>query len=107
MESYFTLGPTPRDEACACVGEEDYTPRARAECRRFIALLRTKFGPEPDGARFGIKAFPHDFGTYVEVVIYFDEDLPASAAYAVHCDDHRPATWDEDQAVPLEQTNYT
>ena len=59
MENYFTLGPTPRDESCACVGEEDYEPRARKECRRFIALLRKKFGLEPEGARFGVKDFPH------------------------------------------------
>src|SRR5262245_8011967 len=106
MENYFTLGPTPRDESCACVGEDDYTPRARAECRRFMALLRKKFGEEPAGARLAIKRFPHDFGEYLEVVVWFDEDLPDSAAYAVHCDDHLPATWDDDAPVPVGHTHH-
>ena len=44
MESYLVLAPAPVEEDCVCVGEEDYLSRARAECRRFIDLLRTKFG---------------------------------------------------------------
>ena len=94
MENYFTLGPTPVHESCACVGENDYPQRAQQECRRFIALLRKKFGPEPDGARFAVKGFPHDFGMYYEVVISFDEDIPASAHYACHCEDNLPETWE-------------
>lgn len=100
MENYFTLGPTPRDESCACVGEDDYAPRAKKECRRFITLLRKKFGPEPEGAQLKIKSFPHDFGDYFEVICEFDEDLPESADYALHCDNNLPATWDDDQPVP-------
>lgn len=100
MENYFTLGPTPRDEPCACVGEDDYAPRAKKECRRFIALLRKKFGPEPEAARLSVKWFPHDFGDYCEVAIYFDEDIPESAEYARHCEDNLPATWADDQPVP-------
>lgn len=100
MENSFTLGPTPREESCACVGEDDYAPRAKQECRRFIALLRKKFGPEPEGAHFAVKSFLHDFGIYYEVVIAFDEDMPGSARYACHCEDNLPATWDDDAPVP-------
>ena len=94
MQNYFTLGPTPRDEPCACVGEEDYEPRARKECRRFIGLLRKMFGPEPEGARLTVKSFPHDFGPYYEVVVCFDEDFLDSVAYAFRCEDNLPATWE-------------
>ena len=100
MENYFTLGPTPRDETCAYVGEDDYAPRARKECRRFIELLRKKFGPEPEGARLAVQSFPHDFGTYYEVVIHFDEDFPDSVEYALRCEDNLPGAWDDDQPVP-------
>ncbi len=94
MQNYFTLGPTPRDEPCACVGEADYEPRARAECKRFTALLRHKFGPEPEGARLTVKSFPHDFGPYHEVVVCFDDDFPDSVEYAFRCEDNLPATWE-------------
>jgi hypothetical protein len=83
MENYLVLAPAPTEEDCVCVGEEDYMPRAWAECQRFIALLRKKFGPEPEGARLAVKSFMHDFGDYLEVVCYFDETLPDSVS--MHC----------------------
>jgi hypothetical protein len=92
MENYLVLAPAPSEEDCACVGEEDYMLRARAECQRFIALLRKRFGPESEGARLAVKSFPHDFGDYLEVICYFDETLPESVAYALHCEDNLPAT---------------
>ena len=101
MENYLVLAPAPTEEDCVCVGEDNYMPRARAECQRFIALLRTKCGPEPEGARFAIKSFLHDFGSYLEVVCYFDETLPDSVAYALHCEDNLPATWDDESRIPL------
>ena len=57
MENYLVLAPAPIKENCLSVCEEDYLPRARAECQRFIALLRTKFGPEPAGARLAVTSF--------------------------------------------------
>ena len=101
MENYLVLAPAPTEEDCVCVGEEDYMSRARAECQRFIALLRKKFGPEPEGARLAVKSFLHDFGNYLEVVCYFDETLPESVEYALHCEDNLPATWDDASRTPL------
>ena len=101
MENYLVLAPAPTEEDCVCVGEEDYLPRAREECRRFIALLRKKFGPEPEGARLAVKSFLHDFGNYLEVVCSFGETLPESVAYALHCADNLPATWDDSSSTPL------
>jgi len=95
MQNFLSLAPAPVEEDCAQVGTDDYTARARNECRRFMALLRTKFGPEPEGARLAIKSFPHDFGDYLEVVCYFDETLPESVEYAYRCEDDLPATWED------------
>jgi hypothetical protein len=101
MENYLVLAPAPIEEDCAQVGTDDYTARARAECRRFIALLRKKFGPEPEGARLAVKSFMHDFGEYLEVICYFDDTLPESVEYALHCEDNLPATWDDESRTPL------
>ena len=95
MENYLVLAPAPTEEDCAQVGTADYVARARAECRRFIALLRKTFGPEPEGGRLAVKSFPHDFGDYLEVICYFDDTLPESVAYACRCEDNLPATWDD------------
>ena len=93
MRDYYTLGPTPADEPCACIGEENYRERALEECKRYIELLRATFGSEPYGARLSVKWFPHDFGDYVEVVCHFDTDISESADYAMRCEDNAPATW--------------
>ena len=37
MENSLVLAPAPPEEECVSVGEEDYLPRARAECQRFIS----------------------------------------------------------------------
>lgn len=93
MQDYIALGPVPSDENCAQIGDDDYAPRARAECKRFITLLRSTFGPEPSGAYLTTKAFEHDYGTYYEVVCYFNPRTSASIDYAFRCEREAPTTW--------------
>jgi hypothetical protein len=93
MRDYFSIGQTPSQEDCAQVGEPDYRRKALAECQRFIELIRATLGPEPEGAELAIKSFPHDFGTYYEVVIWFEPDDDAAVAYAVRCEDDAPRSW--------------
>jgi hypothetical protein len=88
--------PTPADEPCAQVGEELYAQKARAECRRFIKLLRETFGPEPAGAYLQARAFPHDYGTYYEVVRHFNPDVPHAIDYALRLEREAPTTWPDD-----------
>lgn len=97
---FLAIGAAPCKEACAQVGDDDYGPRALAEGRRFIEAIRRKLGPEPEGARLAIKGFPHDFGTYYEVVCWYDPDRETSAVYAYDCERDAPATWDEAEPLP-------
>ena len=94
MRDYLSIGCTPCDEECAQVGSENYRKRAIIECTRYIQLLRGIFGDEPEGARFSIKAFPHDFGSYHEVVIYFDDDNEEAIEYAFNVENNCPSTWE-------------
>jgi hypothetical protein len=93
MRDYFSIGATPSEEDCAQVGQPDYRRKALEECQRYIELIRDTLGPEPGGAELAIKSFPHDFGTYYEVVIWFEPDDAEAAAYAVRCEDEAPTTW--------------
>ena len=95
MRDYLSIGPTPCEESCAQVGDPDYCEKALPECRRFIELLRQKFGLEPAGAWLSIKWFPHDFGSYCEVVCNFDTTIEESVEYALRCEAELPATWGE------------
>lgn len=90
---YVEIGPSPADEPCVNVGETDYTNRARAECKRFIQVIRAALGEEPGTARLYVKANPHDFGTYLEVACGYDEDDREGAEYAYKCESDAPQNW--------------
>lgn len=102
MRSYISIGSAPSEEECAQVGDPDYRVKAVAECRRFIVLLREMFGAEPEGAKLAVKAFPHDFGTYHEVVCYYDESMQEAVDYAFKVEANVPATWGADAPVEVE-----
>lgn len=97
---YIDIGSSPAEEDCASVGEEDYTRKARTECARFIELIRKTLGPEPEGAHLAVKSNPHDFGSYLEVVCYFQDDDEEARKYAFRCESDAPATWDAQPKPP-------
>jgi hypothetical protein len=90
----LALGTVPAQEACARPSESDYAARAFAQCQRFIALLRSRLGPEPDGARLGIRRSDQDFDPYLEVVVRFEDENPAARQYAGRCDRDAPTRWE-------------
>ncbi|MBA3753783.1 MAG: hypothetical protein H0X01_06550 [Nitrospira sp.] len=97
---------TPPEESCAQVGSRDYDylTRARQEARAYIGQLRRMCGEEPDGARLSIKSHPHDFGSYLTVICFFDPDNPVAADYAFRCESKGPQEWDEQAKRDLNST---
>jgi hypothetical protein len=95
---YIDIGSTPADEPCAQVGEPDYARKARSECNRFIQLIRRTLGPEPEGAQLSVKSNPHDFGTYYEVVCYYDTESEEAYSYALRCESEAPTQWGDASA---------
>ncbi len=72
MLEYFELG----SNGFAQTADPDYSLKAKVEMRYLHNLIKEKF-PIPDDLApycfFSVKAFPHDFGTYHEIVICYDE----------------------------------
>lgn len=96
MRDYMSIGSAPCDEPCVQVNPEgDYHDAMKAECRRFLDLIRKKLGEEPPGAHLGIKPNPHDFGTYLDVVCYYDDGDAEATDYAYRCEADAPRTWDD------------
>lgn len=90
---FFNIGSSPPEEGCAQVGDVDYSEKSRQECQRYIQVLRAKLGPEPETAQLRVKSFPHDFGTYREVVCYWQDQ--AGMDYALLCEGAGPLNWDD------------
>lgn len=95
MRDFVSIGSVPADEECAQIGDADYGPRSRRECFAFIAQLRRMFGPEPEGAELRMTGFAHDFGTYHEVLCWYEDGNTAAMDYAFNCEGGMPSVWDD------------
>ena len=109
MRDYLNIGSSPACEDCAQVGSNDFFEKSRIELRAFRNQLIRQFGEPPFGAELRIKSFPHDFGTYHEVVCYFDDSEPESMEYAFRLEGNAPENWDTEAlweiAAGLRQLN--
>lgn len=86
---YLMLGPTPYGETCEPVNGDPN--RIMLECRLYKEQLERLYPT----AKFGIKSFSHDFGTYKEVVVYFRPADETSVALAFEIEGNCPENWDE------------
>lgn len=89
------IGPVPSLERCASVGDADFEKVSRQECWTFRRMMERHF-PVPEGmdARFAVRSFPHEFGSYREVVVDYEPSDEKALAFALHCEHHTPDQWD-------------
>lgn len=107
MKDYLELCSTPIDEPCAMVGSPDYSTRARAECRAFVGQLERAFPLAIEaGCSFRIKSNPHDFGTYFEVQVCFDDEDEIQTEWAYDIENDLPTHWDEIARAELASKGY-
>jgi hypothetical protein len=95
MRDYFELPSTPAGEDCAQVGTADYHDRATKECQAFIRQLKRTFGDPPAGVRLAVHANDHDFGTYYDIRLSFENTDPIQVDYACRVDDGISENWDD------------
>lgn len=103
MLDYLTIGPAPADEPCAQVGSENYKSQTKMECFVYIKQLKRVYGEPPEGSYLRIKGFPHDFGTYHEVVVEYENEK--GMEYAFKCESGC-AEWDEESKAELKALGY-
>ena len=101
MFDHVSIGPSPTNEQCAQVGEDDYYERSVKECRAYVRQLRRALGEEPEGASLAVKSNSHDFGVYREVACYFADNSQEAVDYAFRAEEQAPAEWDEEARVEL------
>lgn len=105
MMDYLEIGPTPACEDCQQVGTASYDPDvATLECRVFLRYLVRILSAECErrGYRDGdhavslrIRSHAHDFGTYREVAVRYDEEDPEAVDLAYWLEANAPDTWDD------------
>ena len=100
MIDYVYLGPVPSDEEPVQIDRDGANAlEARHEAQRFAAMLRKVF-PDYEHHRcaFVTKSQSHDFGTYYEVAVKFDDKDAAACDYALFVESNTPLTW-QDTAI--------
>ena len=101
MKDSLNLSPVPLNEKCAQLCSAEYSSQSRKECNAFIGQLTRVFGEPPRGAYFKITSNPHDFGTYRDVDIVFDDENDAASEYAYQVEANIPEFWDEEAKAEL------
>lgn len=110
MNDYLNIGSTPYAEPCAQVGSPDYSRLSTIECRAFAnqchRVMVNKFGEEYT-AIVRIKSFPHDFGTYKEVVVEYNPEIESQTEQALYLESADLEYWDDEAKEELQSNNYT
>lgn len=99
---YIYLGPAPANENCAQVGEPDYRIKAKKEMNTFIDQIYRQF-PEIEETSIVIRAkfFPHDYGSYGDVVVIYDADDQESTILALKIESDVDTYWDDESLIKL------
>lgn len=107
-KDFLIIGPVPVDENCVQAGES-YEDNVN-ECKALRNQLIREHGQIPIGAEFFIMENHHEFGTYLELAIFYtegtEEEDSASQEYAANCE-LLPANWDEEAIQELEKMDYS
>lgn len=103
MREYLELGSVPFGENCVQVGADDYYTKYREESNRYIEQLKHRF-PEINNVNcyFSIKGFPHEFGTYHEVVINYNDNDDAAINFAFFVENNLPEYWNDNEVLLYE-----
>jgi hypothetical protein len=106
MRDYLVIGSVPASEPCEQLGENYDSQRATIELRAFRNQIeRTKTIPE--GAYLSFKTFPHDFGSYKELVANYDDSIDDEEFYEeLYALEEIPEYWDEEAKKELKEAGY-
>ena len=98
MEDFVGLGSSPCEEDCVQVSKDfDYMPKMKKECNRFKLGIEKYFENliKESDVSIVIKTFPHDFGSYCDVGISFDNSNKYQYKAALKIEQECPTTWEE------------
>ena len=95
-QSEFSIGPVPGEEIAAQVGTPNFDEQSSWECTVYRRMLGRLF-PVADGVdvRLAIVSSPHEFGSYREIHIKYDDNDPAAIELAFLIDREAPFRWDD------------
>lgn len=105
LEYIQLMQTTPVDEPCAQVGSENYLKQARIEAWTYVNQLTRILGTLPPGSFFRVVKCPHDFGTYIDLRFYYDDEDQQHVQYMMAVE-RGCGKWDDGARKELEEKDY-
>lgn len=107
MENFIYLMCTaPFEERCAQLNDEHYRSNAKIESRVYIAQLLRAHGDNPVGTFFQNTWCDHDFGQYLDIRFYYDDEVEQHIFYMNQVESG-VEKWDDIAVKQLLQEGYT
>lgn len=92
---YIELGSSPYSEDCAQLGQNGYYDFMRVEMKEFKRMMEELHPNTSDFiGYYKVKSFPHDFGTYHELCVVYDDNDDDSINWALETENSVPEYWD-------------
>ena len=107
MRDTYEMDMTPYDEPCAQVGSPNYAKNVKLEYAAMKAQIMRVCGAPPPGVNFKAVACPHDFGTYHQFGIVYDDDDEVGSEYMSKVENEWPANWDSEAQMFLQSNGYS
>lgn len=103
---HLTLGSAPVSESCAQLGiTPDYEAVANRECGvyrdQLVRIYQEAHGGRKPPFKLVIKDHPHDFGTYYEVGVDYQDDDQEELEAVFWLDGNTPESWDSEARKAL------
>ena len=94
MKDYWALGQAPAHEKQISVAHPRYKELAKRQCRRFIRLIESQFGPPPPGAKYTVGRFSYGSVVYYQVVYAYEATDPLADSFGITLARECPTNWD-------------
>jgi hypothetical protein len=92
MKDFYDFETTPVDEDCTQVSKtENYMPAMKQEAYRMLEICK-KLWPS---LYWKVQSNPHDFGSYLSIRCYYDDEDEAQSKAFYDAEANWPATWAE------------
>lgn len=107
MRDQFEFATTvPYEEACYPMNEDNYEFFGKLEAKALIEQIKRIHGPLPPSISLKTMACHHDFGTYYDVVLIYDDESEESHSWMIKVENGLPAYWDEEALKLLKENGY-
>jgi hypothetical protein len=88
------------------MGDANFASYSKMEARALMNQILRTFGQPPERTSLRMIACPHDFGTYYDVAVVYDDDSAESQEWMLKVEGELPCNWDSEAIKELKAQGY-